>query len=194
MKVGESSRRSAAFLPLLPSPLHLLSLAPRPARRMPPSSTTSTDTTTPSIQALALLLPLFGTRFSPAFLTSCIAYWAAQPPPTPSAGGRKRGLTAEELAARVAEKLLGEEGEGGGGGRREEVVAWVGQRRAGREGAGRQKEDRGKGKGKARQGFGSGEGEEGKREDLTLARNLALYVPFLLACRATSAERLTCWC
>ncbi|GAA5849818.1 hypothetical protein JCM8547_000573 [Rhodosporidiobolus lusitaniae] len=126
--------------------------------------------------ALSTLLTLFASRYSPAFLASLVSFWLSQPAPS----GRVRGWRSEEAAERVAEKLLEEDCHGRGG---REVVAWIeeeeeGRRERGMGGVGEREEVRRRWKGKERateetKASFSSQGKV-KKEDVTLARNLAL--------------------
>ncbi|GAA5943402.1 hypothetical protein JCM10213_007981, partial [Rhodosporidiobolus nylandii] len=139
-----------------------------------------------ALTTLALLFP----QHSPAFLASVVQHWLSQP-----SSSRSNGWTAEALVQRVSDKLL-DDGEAGGRADvgRPTVAAWLSQRAkevkqksglAEREEVRRRWERDGKGKERAREVEERGRKATatvvgGRREDLTLARNLALIRLHLL--------------
>ncbi|GAA6027771.1 hypothetical protein JCM8097_008026, partial [Rhodosporidiobolus ruineniae] len=152
-----------------------------------PSSSRSSPPFSAHPQAAAAhstLLALFSSRFSSAFLASCIEYHLAHP--APAGNGRK--WASEELVGAVTDKLLPS---GSGAAKveewgREEVVGWLsvaeegeGERERGGikdDEAVRRRWEKGKGKEREQEGeLGARKsGGGGRREDVTLARNLAL--------------------
>ncbi|BGP47735.1 hypothetical protein JCM10450v2_003600 [Rhodotorula kratochvilovae] len=131
--------------------------------------------------AHAQLVVLFPTADA-GFLEACIAHWLSQTPPAPSTSGdgsRSRGWTAQALVERVSDKLLDIRPEGEYPQRaptiactREDSSGGIAEMAQVRRVFGRRTSAQRVAQGG--DGAASRTGGAGKREDLTLARNLAL--------------------